>query len=36
MPKLRMNAATAEAMQCRALGSMLLDRNLAFISLTAA
>jgi hypothetical protein len=36
MPKVRMKPATAEAMQWRAFGSMLLLRKPAFISLTAA
>ena len=36
MPNVRMNPCTAEAMQWRALGSMLLDRNPAFISFAAA
>ena len=36
MPKVRMKPATAEAMQWRALGSRLLVRNPAFISLEAA
>jgi hypothetical protein len=36
MPKVRMKPATAEAMQWRAFGSMLLERKPAFISLAAA
>jgi hypothetical protein len=36
MPKVRMKPATALAMQWRALGSMLLVRRPAFISLAAA
>jgi hypothetical protein len=36
MPKARMNVTAAEAMQCRALGSRLLERNPARISFVAA
>src|SRR6185503_4781942 len=36
MPNVRMNPVTADAMQCRALGSRLFERNPAFISFTAA
>jgi len=36
MPNVRMKPATAEAMQCRAFGSMLLERKPAFHSLLAA
>jgi hypothetical protein len=36
MPKVRMRAAAALAMQWRALGSMLLERRPVFISFTAA
>jgi hypothetical protein len=36
MPKVRMNPTAAEAMQCRAFGSRLLERKPAFISFSAA
>src|SRR5210317_1651732 len=36
MPKVRMKAATADAMQCLALGSILLERKPALYNLTAA
>jgi hypothetical protein len=36
MPNVWMKPATADAMQCRALGSMLLERTPAFMNFAAA